>query len=122
MTTEERILTAVNAGNLKTRLSILVPSITVDDYGNRKTGYKILAAVWAYIETHASQISETTAEKHITRKSIIAFRYRPDIPANAHYQAGGKVYTPTGAPVDACSVHRVIYVECIEEVKNDAIT
>lgn len=122
MTTEERILTAVNAGNLKTRLSILVPSITVDDYGNRKTGYKVLAAVWAYIETHASQISETTAEKHITRKSIIAFRYRPDVPADARYQVGSKMYSPAGAPIDACGAHRIIFVECIEEVKNGAIT
>lgn len=122
MTTEERILSIFHAGKLKTRLSILVPSITVDDYGNRKTGYKALAAVWAYIETHASQISETTAEKHITRKSIIAFRYRPDVPANARYQVNGRVYAPSGAPIDACGAHRVIYVECIEEVKNDAIT
>lgn len=122
MTTEERILTAVNAGNLKHRMTIMAPAVNIDAYGNRKAVYSRLADVWAYIEVHASQISETTAEKHITRKSIIAFRYRRDVPADARYQVGGKTYIPSGAPIDACGAHRVIYVECIEEVKNDAIT
>lgn len=122
MTTEERILTAVNAGKLKRRIKILTPTVTVDDYGNRKADYSLLAEVWAYIETHSSQISETTGEKHITRKSIIAFRYRSDLPANARYQVADRIYTPTGAPIDACNAHRVIYVECVEEIKNAEIT
>lgn len=122
MTTEERILTAVNAGNLKHRMTIMAPAVSIDAYGNRKAVYSRLADVWAYVEVHASQISETTAEKHITRKSIIAFRYRPDVPADARYQVGGKMYSPSGAPIDACGAHRIIFVECIEEVKNGAIT
>lgn len=122
MTTEERILTAVNAGNLKHRMTIMVPAVSIDACGNRKMVYSRLAGVWAYVEVHASQISETTVEKHITRKSIIAFRYRPDVPADARYQVGSKMYSPAGAPIDACGAHRIIFVECIEEVKNGAIT
>ena len=79
MTTEERILQAVTAGNLRQRVTLMQSAMARDDYGNSKKAYSPGDTVWAYIENHSSQVYETAGEVHIVRKSLIAIRYREGI-------------------------------------------
>lgn len=118
MTTEERILQKVTAGNLQSRVTILAPSATVDSRGNQKITYTAGPSVWAYIETHASQIYETTDEVHIIRKMIIVMRYRPGLTPEHRFKFSDRIFKPIGAPIDAKVKHQWTYIECIEEVKN----
>lgn len=119
MTTEERLLSTITPGQLKHRISIMAPTLSIDDYGNQKETYTEKEKVWAYIEVHASQTYQTNGEIHIVRKSILAFRYREGITPKTRYMDGNKVYKATGAPVDACGRHRLIYVECVEELEDN---
>lgn len=118
MTTEERILQAVTAGNLRQRVILMQPAMARDDYGNSKKAYSPGDTVWAYIENHSSQVYETAGEVHIVRKSLVAIRYREGITPETRYMNGGRLYIPTGAPIDACGCHRALYVECVEELEN----
>lgn len=118
-TAEERLLETVTAGNLKSRVTLMDPVETIDDYGNRKKLWVPGATVWAYIENHTSQVYETAGEMHIIRKSIIGIRYRKGITPSTRYASNDRIYKPTGAPIDACGRHKCIYVECVEELKND---
>lgn len=118
MTTEERILQAVTAGNLRQRVTLMQPAMARDDYGNSKKVYSASDTVWAYIENHSSQVYETAGEVHIVKKSLVAIRYREGITPETRYMNDGRLYIPTGAPIDACGRHRALYVECVEELEN----
>ncbi len=118
MTTEERILQTVTAGNLHQRVTLMQPVYTRDAYGNSQKAYSAGETVWAYIENHSSQVYETAGEVHIVRKSLVAIRYREGITPDTRYMNGSRLYVPTGAPIDACGRHRALYVECVEELEN----
>lgn len=119
MTTEERLLSTVTPGQLQHRVSIMAPTLSIDDYGNQKETYEEVGKVWAYIETHAAQTYETAGEVHIVRKSIVVIRYREGITPKTRYVEGNRIYRPTGAPIDACGKHRLIYIECVEELEDN---
>lgn len=118
MTTEERILQTVTAGNLRQRVTILIPSSGIDSYGNERITYKEGSTVWAYVENHASEMYETTAELHIIRKVLIVVRYRRDLSPASRFKVNGSVFKCMGTPVDACGRHKLTYMECVTEDTN----
>lgn len=118
MTTEERLLSEVTIEKLKSRLTILNPTPSLDSLGNQVITYTPGKTVWAYVEVHATDMSETEGESHITRKVLLVFRYRKDLTPETHFQVGETIYVPISPPTDACGVHKYTYVECVEEVKD----
>lgn len=118
MTTEERILHTVTAGNLRQRVTILIPSGGIDSYGNERITYKKGSTVWAYVENHASEMYETTAESHIIRKVLIVMRYCSDLLPESRFMVRGSVFKCLGTPVDACGRHKLTYMECVTEDTN----
>ena len=118
MTTEERILHTVTAGKLRQRVTILIPSGDIDSYGNERITYKEGSTVWAYVENHASEMYETTAESHIIRKVLIVIRYRSDLMLESRFRVRGSVFKCLGTPVDACGRHKLTYMECVAEDTN----
>ena len=119
MITEERMLKAVTAGNLKQRVEILDPVYSTDGYGNTIIDHEVVDSAWCYIEQHATQVTETTGEIHLTRKVIIAMRYRDSITNDTWFKLGKKIYRPSGPAIDACLRKRAVFVECVEEVKHN---
>lgn len=118
MTTEERILQTVTAGNLRQRVTLMQPAMARDDYGNERITYKEGSTVWAYVENHASEMYETTAESHIIRKVLIVVRYRRDLSPASRFKVDGSVFKCMGTPVDACGRHKLTYMECVTEDTN----
>lgn len=118
MTTEERLLKDVMASKMRSRVTILIPSGGIDSYGNERITYKEGSTVWAYIENHASEMYETTAESHIIRKVLIVVRYRQDLSPASRFKVNDSVFKCMGTPVDACGRHKLTYVECVTEDTN----
>ena len=118
MTTEERLLKDVMASKMRSRVTILIPSGSTDSYGNERITYKEGSTVWAYVENHASEMYETTAESHIIRKVLIVIRYRSDLMPESRFRVRGSVCKCLGTPVDACGRHKLTYMECVAEDTN----
>lgn len=118
MTTEERLLNTVSAGMFHDRVTILNPTAEIDTYGRQVITYAPGNTVWAYIETHSTQVYKTTGQTHITRKTLIVMRYRTGLNEKTRYQVDGHTFRSAGTPQDACGKHKLTYVECIEEYKD----
>lgn len=118
MTTEERLLEELTIDNFRNRLSLLFPIASIDTRGNEIITYKEGPTVWAYVEVHATGMSTSSSESHITRKVLLVFRYRNDLSPETHFRMNGEIYVPISPPTDACGRHKYTYVECVEEVKN----
>lgn len=116
MTTEERLLSVINPGKLNHLATVLKATRETDARGNIIETWKPAGEVHCYVEQYSAQVYQTTGENHITRKTLIATRYRPDA-EGSRYVVAGHTYIPTGAHIDACLKHRITFVECIEEVK-----
>lgn len=117
MTTEDRILQNMTIGKLRTRITLRIPSVQKDSRGNDILSYQDGATVWGCVETHASQMYETTGEVNIIRKVIIIMRYRSDLTPDYQFTAAGRIYRQIGSPIDAGMRHRWIYAECEEDVQ-----
>lgn len=118
MTTEERLLEELTIDDFRNRLTILYPKAAIDSRGNEIITYKEGPTVWAYVEVHATGMSTSSSESHITRKVLLVFRYRNDLSPEIHFRMNGEIYVPISPPTDACGRHKYTYVECVEEVKN----
>lgn len=118
MTTEERLLKDVMASKMRSRVTILISSGDIDSYGNERITYKEGSTVWAYVENHASEMYETTAESHIIRKVLIVVRYRQDLTPASRFKVNSSVFKCMGTPVDACGRHKLTYMECVTEDTN----
>lgn len=117
MTTEDRILQNMTIGKLRTRITIRVPSVQKDSRGNNILSYADGDTVWGCVETHASQMYETTGEVNIIRKVIIIMRYRSDLTPDHQFRAAGRLYRQVGSPLDAGMRHQWNYMECVEDVQ-----
>lgn len=79
MTTEGRLLEELTIDDFRNRLTILYPKAAIDSRGNEIITYTEGPIVWAYVEVHATGMSTSSSESHITRKVLLVFRYRNDL-------------------------------------------
>lgn len=108
---------SVGAGQLNCRIAIQQRIDTLDDYGQRSTGWTTIGAAWANIRGRSTSQTDDGASHTGTATYRVVIRYASAIAAlpahSLRINHAGSHYDVTGA-VDPDGTRQVLIIDCVE--------